>query len=327
MINIWRLHTNTDSRFGKIAQYCLDKNVVAMGWSLCDRHINDSNLQKIVRREKLKIKTYEDFRALIEKYGIYENSKGKINTNSVARMSKQMQVDDLVWMRLDGIYYIGRCTEDSRYVFDSDDVAEHYDAANQVTNIDWVEIGDESAVPGAVPVSLIGFSTFQRINKDGIREFSQFIYNKKKGVEHYKGVVFNKSIDEFYTLISPTDCEDLLCMYLYAEKGYICIPSTNKQSTELYECVLVNPKDGKRAYVQVKEFNASSEVVNADDYKGLNGEVWFFLHKGTLLNYERNKYPNMYLVDSVTLFNFAKSAVAKNILPKSILYWLEFMQS
>jgi hypothetical protein len=209
-------------------------------------------------------------------------------------------------------------------VFASDGVAERYDAANQVTNIDWVEVGDESTVPGAVPVALIGFSTFQRINKEGIREFSQLIYNKKKGIEHYKNVVVDKSVDEFYTLISPTDCEDLLCMYLYAQKGYICIPSTNKKSTELYECVLVNPNDGMRVYIQVKEFNSPSEVLDAIDYKDLQGEVWFFLHRGTLNNI--SKYPNMHLVESNTLFDFARSVKAKNILPKSILYWLEFMQ-
>ena len=39
MCQLWRLQTNTDSLTGiKIAQYCLDKHCLAMGWSLKDDH-------------------------------------------------------------------------------------------------------------------------------------------------------------------------------------------------------------------------------------------------------------------------------------------------
>lgn len=46
------------------------------------------------------------------------------------------------------------------------------------------------------------------------------------------------------------------------------IPSTNKIATELYECVLVNPKNGMLAYPQVKkghvplDFNNYIDLVN-----------------------------------------------------------------
>ena len=33
----------------------------------------------------------------------------------------------------------------------------------------------------------------------------------------------------FYDCLSPNDCEDLVCLYLYDRKGYVTIPSTNKE--------------------------------------------------------------------------------------------------
>ena len=47
----------------------------------------------------------------------------------------------------------------------------------------------------------------------------------------------------FYSLLQPEDVEDLLALWLYDTKGYVCIPSTNKIATPKYECVLVDPND------------------------------------------------------------------------------------
>lgn len=317
-IDVWRLHTNTDTKLGKIAQYCLDNKVAAMGWSLTDGHIKNltPNRQQKVRELKKLIETYEDFNSIVEKYGIYGRH------DSVARLSKELKKDDLIWIRLDGIYYVGRCTENSEYIFNYN-VPDEYDAANQVTNIDWVKVGDESEVPGAVTTALIMGSTFQRIRKSGIDKFSQIIYNQKSNTDYYKDIGFDDSLENFFTLISPTECEDLLCMYLYNTKNYICIPSTNKIATELYECVLVNPETGRKAYIQSKEYSNPTAILDASKYKLLQGDVYFFMHKGIAQNIEN--YPNMYKVESQDLYDFAHTNEAKKILPESILHWLEFI--
>lgn len=325
-VTVWRLQTNTDSKKGKIAQYCLDNKVVAMGWSLTNDHIK--NLPKEIVTLKQSIRTYEDFRAIIENYKVYKPNKyGKINTDSVARLSKQFKKDDLVWMRLDGIYWLGRCTEKSEYIFNAN-APEEYDAANQVTNIDWHIVGDENEVPGAITTALIRGSTFQRINKPGISSVSQLIYNQKAKIDHYKNVKFENTMDNFFTLISPTGCEDLLSMYLHSTEGYICIPSTNKISTELYECVLINPNNGHLAYIQSKEYNDPQAKIDGKKYLHLlNGteKVYFFLHKANQVNIDGN--PDMTIVKSQTLYDFAINPTTRTTLPKNILHWIDFMKS
>lgn len=78
--------------------------------------------------------------------------------------------------------------------------------------------------------------------------------------------------------------DDLLCMWLYHKYGYICIPSTNKLSTQLYECVLLDPKTGEHIYIQVKNGNVE---INADDYEQLQGDTWFLTTKGRVINAEK----------------------------------------
>ena len=53
-------------------------------------------------------------------------------------------------------------------------------------------------------------------------------------------------------------------MWLYKTKGYIVIPSTNKRGTELYECVLIDPKaeDFKHIYIQVKKGDVEIDASN-----------------------------------------------------------------
>ncbi len=324
-VDVWRLQTRTDNKEkGKIAQFCIDNKIVAMGWSLTQEHIKKltpKRKEKVLERKK-HIKTFEHYDAIVKQYNIYDSY------DSVKRFCKQFKKDDLVWVRTDGIYWLGRYTDDSEYIFDNK-VPEDMDAANQITNIDWHKIGDENEVPGAVCTALIRGSTFQRINKPGIAAVSQLIYNQKVNREHYKNVTFDNSMDNFFTLISPTGCEDLLCMYLYDQEGYICIPSTNKIATELYECVLINPKTGNIAYIQSKEYNNHDAVIDGNKYLHLlNGQgkekVYFFLHKAKPLNIKNN--PDMHIVDSQTLYNFALNPTSKNTLPKNILHWISFMR-
>lgn len=330
-VNVWRLQTRTASE-DKIAQYCYDNNIVAMGWSITLKTLKEDLKLPIdicteILNKKRNIKDYQHFRNIIETYAIYpKNKSGKINTDSVARLAEQFKKDDLVWMRIGGIYYIGRYTETSKYIFNSN-TPEKYDSANQVTNIDWHEVGDETQVPGAVSIALIKGSTFQRITKAGITAVSQLIYNQKVNREHYNGIVFDNTMDNFFTLISPTGCEDLLSMYLFSQldnKRYICIPSTSKISTELYECVFLNPDTGETAYIQSKEYNDPKAVIDADKYAHLSGEIYFFLHKAQPKNIEN--YPNMHIVDSKTLYDFATNPASRNTLPKNILHWIDFMK-
>lgn len=301
-MSVWRLQTRTGS--GHICEYCLKNSVAAMGWSLRD----------ISETERKSIKTFEEFSGYAKLF--YKNFP------SVKRLKNDVRPGDLIWMRYNGIYYIGRVDESSKWLFNSSKEATEADASNQLTNIKWKhhDIADEDTVPGVIATAFIKGSTFQRINKRGAMEYSALLYDRLAKTEYYSDIKLELSEANFYSLLSPEDSEDLLCLWLYHKYGYIVIPSTNKIATQLYECVLVDPKDGKRIYVQVKKGNIE---LDADVYKNLNGEVWFLNTEGAIKNI--NKYNNMHAANSTELYEFALSEESENIMSESIKLWTSFL--
>ncbi|MCR5662276.1 MAG: hypothetical protein K6G50_09145 [bacterium] len=85
---VWRLQTNTAG--GKIAKYCIEKEVAAMGWSL----------RELCEDERKSIKEFDDFKKLAEKakYSKY---------SSVERLATEVKVNDIIWIRFEGKYYFG----------------------------------------------------------------------------------------------------------------------------------------------------------------------------------------------------------------------------
>ena len=287
-----------------------------MGWSLKNDHLEncDSDILPHIIADRNKITTFEDYSNLLSKYNIYG---GNVNPN-VNRFYYDMKPNDLVWIRSAGIYYLGRITENSHWKYDNSQTALDLDASNQITDVKWYKIGDESDVPGAITTSLIRGQTLQKIWKTGVWEYSQLIYNEKAGSNFYTGFELKDSMDTFYSLLSPDDCEDLLCLWLYSKYGYITIPSTNKKSTECYECVLKDPKTGKNIYPQVK---AGEVTLYEKDYFHLDGEVWLFTTKGCVEKDNCNNHKNIHVADPNEIFAFAGTDIAANILPKSIITW------
>lgn len=301
---IWRIQTRTSK--GDIAQYCFKKKVAAVGWSL----------NEYSNRDELNNLEFSNYCEYADRF--YQSY------DSVIRLAHEVKENDIIWMRMNGIYYFARVKDSSKWVFNNEIEAVDKDACNQLTNIEWERVGDESEVPGALTTAFIRGATLQRIYKPGICEYSELIYNQK----HTSGFRYTRSIElterNFYALISPSDCEDLLCMWLYSKnKNYVCIPSTNKISTEKYECVLLDSGTGKHIYIQVKN---GEVTLNADDYapvvQNTNNEFYLLTTCGKVINEE--KYDNIFAVDSSELFDFACSEENVNIIPPNIKYWMEF---
>lgn len=303
-MNVWRLQTKTSK--GRISDYCLNNHVAAVGWSLIE----------IPDFERITIRTFDAYLSYAEIQ--YDNF------DSVKRMYYDVQVGDLIWIRDGGKYYIGRVGENSKWEFNVSPEALAVDASNQLTNIVWYWFNesDESTIPGAINTAFIKGSTFQRINKSGVQEYSALLYDQLANSGFYKNIKLSLSQSNFYSLLSPEDCEDLLCLWLYKKYGYICIPSTNKISTPLYECVLIDPNNGAHIYIQVKKGTVD---INADDYAGLDGAVWFLTTDGKVKNADTNVHSNMYAADSTELFEFALSEESDNIMSPSIKTWARFL--
>lgn len=270
---VWRLQVNTGGT--NVADYCLKNHVAAMGWSL----------RELTQAERSGIHTFLDYCNLARtQYKSFD---------SVCRMVEDVKEGDLLWMRSrnEGKYYIARVKANSTWVFREDAV--QMDAANQLTNIDWypaTDKADEESVPGAVATSFIMGSTIQRIKKNGVEEYSQMLYNRVHDsaldLFNYPDPALSLCEKHFYSLLQPEDVEDLLALWLYDTKGYVCIPSTNKIATPKYECVLVDPNDlnRKHIYIQVKKGDVD---LNTDDYSSLNGEVYLLTTEGNVQNAQK----------------------------------------
>lgn len=302
--HVWRLQTITLK--GDISGYCLKNNIAALGWSLLE----------IEQRNRESITTFDDFEH-------YADSTFYSDYNSVKRFATEVQAGDLLWIRSKGKYYLGRFGEDSNWKFVASEEATGLDASNQRNNIKWYSQNeaDESVVPGAISTAFIAGSAFQRIRKSGVFEYSALLYDELSCSSYYKDIKLDLNEENFYSLLSPEDCEDLLCMWLYKEKGYICIPSTNKIATPLYECVLIDPKTGRHIYTQVKKGKIN---IDASKYSELDGEVWLFSSEGRVENFSINKN-EIYEANPKVLYEFALAEEFENIIPPNIKTWVDFL--
>lgn len=323
MNTVWRLQVNTSYKEGEgIGKYLLDNDIMAIGWSFRDSHIDGvikENLE-LAKKDRYLIEDIKGYTEFCKKYNIFFN-KGKINDN-VRRFTQDIKLGDLIWMRYEGIYYLARFNSESKVIYTCTEETMERDACIQITNVNWQKIGDESAVPGAVTTAFIAGFTLSRIHNEGVEEFSEFIYDKMTGENYYADTKLTFNQDNFYSSISPSDCEDLLCMYLNKEYGYVVIPSTNKKSTKLYECVLLDPKTGKNIFIQVK--NGETDI-KAEKYLHLDGDVYLLTTKGKITNYDRKNHKNIKVVDPKELFDYLHREDFQNYLPQSIKYWIELL--
>ena len=328
MGTVWRLQTRTDSEDGKkISKYCLKHKVAALGWSINDDHINIYNPEAIteIQEKRKKIKNIEEYYDVVRTYGLYgiNNKKRLIAVDMLLEVEK----GDYVWMRDNGIYYLGYVGNNVRYKYNPSIDALEHDVANQLEDVVWKPIGDESQVPGVIATAFIRGRTLQRVRKAYMYEYASFVYNGKSLDINVKSSRSLKQL--FYDCLSPADCEDLVCLYLYDKENYIAIPSTNKIATELYECVLVNPLNGKLAYPQVKK---GDKELNPNDYIELikdnpNKEVYLFSSEDKVV--VDAHIDNIHIISSDELYSWTKEKIEENrfLIPEGIVKWYKLIHS
>ena len=316
-MNVWRLHTNTAG--GYIGDYCFAKNVAAIGW--CLRHYKSD-----IQSGKKTVKHFVDF----EKFAIKSQGKDASSRgiSQVKKLSCEIKANDLIWMRHAGIYYIGRVEGNSIYDYDFSDTAYNKDACNQLTNIFWQKVGDEDAVAGAISSAFNGRGrTLQKINSI-TPEYSKFVYDKVSGKNIYNVVNLGsgKTLEEkrniFFNLLHYYDLEDLVCMYLYFHNQFVAIPSTNKTSTPLYECVLLDTKTGKNIYIQTK----MNSDIDANNYKNLSksGDVYLCSALKSVQNLQKVS-SNIQKILPEGLYDFATAKRLKNFIPKRISDYVDLI--
>lgn len=328
MGNVWRLQTKTDSKDGKkISTYCKEESIAAVWWSINDDQIKEYNAEAFDKIQSIRasIQSKDIYYKVLEEYNLFNIKPGKKIV--AVETIKRVKPGDYIWMRDNGIYYLGRVNENSNFMYNCDKDALDFDAANQITGVKWERIGDESQVPGAVATAFIRGRTIQRINKDYMFEYAEYAFGGKPLVLEHSNREFLQQL--FYDCLSPNDCEDLVCLYLYDKANYIAIPSTNKIATELYECVLVNPINGKLAYPQVKKGN---KELNINDYIELikdhpNKEVYLFTSEGKVQG--DTHIDNIHSISPDELYSWAKEKIEGNscLIPEGIVKWYKLIHS
>ncbi|MBR3637135.1 MAG: hypothetical protein IKN45_04340 [Lachnospiraceae bacterium] len=223
-----------------------------------------------------------------------------------------MEINDLVWTRLDGRYYLCRVTDlwKNRKPNKEHDV---YDIGNYV-KVEWLDIGMEQDVPGKVLSSFRPAATAQSIN--GVEDISMYLWDKYSEKKVYN--VAAKNID-FWTVLSAEAIEEIVLLYLQVVKEYHIYSSTVKYAFDTYECLLVNNK-GKRCYPQVKSGDVS---LNANDYvKALDfdpdADIYLF---AVSERYKDNGCNNIKYIYKKELEDFIKQH--RNLLPRLTYHWID----
>ena len=362
MSKVWRLHTKPklskkNKLEDKVTNELIRRKIVAIGWTLREDIYNELTNEdkiKVEENEKSIKNDFEKYKEIIEKNS-YETIRGekknffygKVNTNLI-RLNN-LEKDDLIWIRSKGKYYLGRVTEKSHYLYAYRDSKKDSDIlklgiSNQFTDIEWHEIGTESEIPGRILIAFYQREALIEIDEKFVVDISQILYNKKDNYYKISNKLGNNKTN-FYSLLSPNDCEDLLYFYLYHKFKYIVIPSTNKINTQNYEFVMLNSNNrDEKIYIQVKNGEVNIEINN---YKNFRGEIYLLttrgnvlkngkiltknnidMNNGKILNLDSSFKGNIFIINPEALYEFAKEAYKNEsiLMPQSILQWFEYLK-
>ena len=362
MSKAWRLHTKPklskkNKLEDKVTNELIRRKIVAIGWTLREDIYNEltaTGKNELEEDEKSIKDDFEKYKKIIEKNN-YETIKGekksffygKVNPNLI-RLNN-LKKDDLIWIRSKGKYHLGRVTEKSHYLYAYRDSQKNSDILklginNQFTDIEWHEIGTESEIPGRILIAFYQREALIEIDEKFVVDISQILYNKKDNYYKISDKLENNKTN-FYGLLSPNDCEDLLYFYLYHKFKYIVIPSTNKINTQNYEFVMLNSNNrDEKIYIQVKNGEVNIEINN---YKNFGGEIYLLttrgnvlkngkiltknnidMNNGKILNLDSSFKGNIFIINSEKLYEFAKEAYKNEsvLMPHSILQWFEYLK-
>ena len=362
MSRVWRLHTKPNVSVKnkletKVANELIKRKIVAIGWTLREDIYNEltaTGKNELEEDEKSIKDDFEKYKKIIEKNN-YETIKGekksffygKVNPNLI-RLNN-FKKDDLIWIRSKGKYHLGRVTEKSHYLYAYRDSQKNSDILklginNQFTDIDWCEVGSESDIPGRILIAFYQKGTLIEIDEESALNISQIIYNKKDNYYKISNKLENNKTN-FYSLLSPNDCEDLLYFYLYHKFKYIVIPSTNKINTQNYEFIMLNSNNrDEKIYIQVKNGEVNIEINN---YKNFRGEIYLLttrgnvlkngkiltknnidMNNGKILNLDGSFKGNIFIINPEALYEFAKEAYKDEtiLMPQSILQWFKYLE-
>lgn len=293
-MRIWRIHIKNDYATGYTRQdlfdFCQKEKLIGVGWAeITTRTNSDAAIRKQAQR--------------------YSEPTPAIKALNAMRA---MKIDDLIWTRYNGIFYLCRVTniwENSK----PNDIHNKLDICNYV-NVDWLKIGPENDVPGKVVSSFRPAASAQAIN--GVENISMYLWDKYSKTNTYN---IPKTKLNIWTILSAEAIEELVLLYLQIEKKYYIFSSTVKYTFRTFECQMIDI-NGNRAYPQVK---SGYVALNANDYMDVfkydpDANVYLF---STSEDYIKNNCENIHFLYIDELEKFIRNH--KNVLPKLTYNWID----
>ena len=251
-----------------------DRKVVGVGWQIdCTGTVDWNTYSQLAEK----------------KYSGYPGWWPAINA-----LRYRMQINDLCWSRdWDGNYYLGRIT--SEWMYENRNINQKMDMVN-IRECEWHKIGQPDAVPGTIINSFMRPRAIQQIDNISARLYSKYLFNKI--ANGYKYALEGNASCDILSLISSSDCEDLLALYLQ-NKGYRLIPSSCKMSNAAFEYALKH-EDGHTAVAQVKQSAISMAPI---DFKNLPGDrIYLFTTSGEYLGVNCSERINLIGRDELLQF-------------------------
>lgn len=273
-------------------QFCRNTDIIGVGWTQTNIRTDD----------------YWELKSSVEK--IYPDSGSTAALKAINAM-REMDMDDLIYTRFEGKYYICRVTGRWINTIPTDDHY-RYDICNYV-NVEWADIGTEDSVPGKVINSFGPSATVQRVCE--VENVSKLLWNNFT-VGDYRYSVDPIRINDFWQVINSEDLECLVLLYLQS-KGYYIYSSTLKRSTAKIECVLIKNDGSHKGFPQVKR----EATLSGRDYENLlknqNDKVFLF---STSQNYQKYDNTQIVYLSLDEIENFIR--LYKSLLPLPILNWV-----
>ena len=295
-MNVWRIHNKNDFSESKgytkddLIQFCKTEGIIGVGWS--------------------KITTCIDSEDAIRKEAEQYNDRATAGLKAVNAM-RSMQLNDLIWARVNGIYYLCKVTG---LWINRKAEGKHYDLdVSNYVNVEWLTVGMEDLIPGHVISSFRPAAAAQKIKN--VEAISKYIWNKIKELNEYE--IKNERLN-IWELLSDKDIEEVVLLYIQIEKGYYILTQSLKSTTKEYECTMIN-KNGQLAFPQVKSGNV---CVKADDYMDAlkrreDAQIFLFT---VCEKYVRNDSPNVHYLTRKEIENFMQNT---KMLPELTRNWLE----
>lgn len=291
-MNVYRIHIRPKGGKGNVKNsfsYCLDENVLGLGWQIDNPKENLS---------------WEDYES--------EAKKKHGNISRVKYIKNRLRKDDLIWTRdQNGEYYLAKVKSPWEYYSNARAID------SDITNIvrcEILKVPSIDDVPGKVIACFRPSRAIQAIKNSTSVNYSKYLWNKISETTAYD--LTEMEVGNIFSFIDSEETEDVIFIYLQMN-GWVVIPSSRKADTMKYEFYLTNKTTKEKAIVQVKTGHTQLNP-NSKEWTSRSEKVFLFQSNG---KYSGSGIKNVVCLEPKVIEKFMKDNY--DLMPSSIQHWID----